>query len=130
MVRIDKNQEGIAYIRMSVDTSDQIRRRTEASSDETDGAPQPNTMKVQGHWAIGSQKRKVQLSKYQEMHKDNLAFTHFTTKLLQFLDDALPADSVMTLPFEVTIFSLHVDIILFTYIPGYTYQNYTSLEDW
>jgi len=72
------------------------------------------------HWAIGSRKRKVQLGKYQEVHKDNPAFTHFTTKLLQFLDDALPADSVMTLPFKVTIFSLRVDIILFTYIPYYT----------
>jgi len=101
MIRIDENQESIARIRMAVDRHDEGIRRRSAELDKSDGGELPAPITTQGHWAIGSRQRKIDLGLYEEQHSENPAFRSFSSRLISFFREVLDSDKQLSKHFHV-----------------------------
>lgn len=95
MVRIDENQEAIAYIRMAVD-NDKKSRASQANSDEedhTESSKEMELLTVKPHWTFGSPSTR---SDSRELEKilapTNRNFVSFDERLRYFITSNFPEE--------------------------------------
>lgn len=117
MVRIDENQEAVAQIRMFVDQFDTAR---ESLNDEdlADEVIAREGHLIENNYSLGSRSATMKLSMVETHHRKDSNFSHFASKLLEFMDE-IPQEQRPSIDHN-------------TIIQPYKclYITFRSMEDW
>ncbi|KIJ33594.1 hypothetical protein M422DRAFT_264356 [Sphaerobolus stellatus SS14] len=117
MVRIGENQEAIARITMAVEHYDRSKEALIEEEIENDGEEAPIPVIEGDHWKLGSPLRRISAREWETVEAGHPAFRRFEARLIEFLDQFLPADDRPTQP----ILLKHYQCI---------HIRYRSLENW